>query len=195
MPRLKPLSKQELDARGVDLSFLGKDFHELPNSVPTLAYRPDILKATGALWQAIMGEGAVDRGLKWLVGYLASMSAGCRYCSAHTATGANTTGVSAEKIEAIWEYETSPLYSEAERAALRVAQGAGHVPNAVSDEDFDAMKRYYSAEQIAEIVSVIAIYGFFNRWNDTMATALEQTPRAFAEGHLKGHGWEIGKHE
>lgn len=195
MARLKPLSKQELDAKGIDLSFIGTDFHELPNSVPTLAYRPDILKATGVLWQTIMGEGAVDRGLKWLVGYLASMSAGCRYCSAHTATGANTSGVAPEKVEAIWEYERSPLFSEAERAALRVAQGAGHVPNAVSDEDFDAMKLYYSAEQIVEIVSVIALYGFFNRWNDTMSTMLEQTPRAFAEGHLKGHGWDIGKHE
>lgn len=194
MARLKPLSKAELDAKGIDLSFIGSDFHELPNSIPTLAYRPDILKASGALWQTIMGGGAVDRGLKWLVGYLASMSAGCRYCSAHTATGANTSGVPAEKVEAVWDYERSPLFTDAERAALRVAQGAGHVPNAVTDEDFAALKQHFSSEEIAEIVAVIAIYGFFNRWNDTIGTTLEKTPRAFAESHLKDHGWEIGKH-
>ena len=194
MARLKPLSKEELDAKGIDLSFIGRDFHELPNSVPTLAYRPDILKAVGGLWQAIMGDGAVDRGLKWLVGYLASMSAGCRYCSAHTATGANTTGVTAEKVEAVWNYQRSPLFSDAERAALRVAQGAGVVPNAVTDEDFAELKRHFSNEQIVEIVAVIGIYGFFNRWNDTMGTTLENTPRSFAESHLKDHGWEIGKH-
>lgn len=194
MARLQPLTKEQLDAMGIDLSFVGRDFHELPNSIPTLAYRPDILKAAGALWQTIMAEGAVDRGLKWLVGYLASMSAGCKYCSAHTATGANTSGVPAEKVEAVWEYERSPLFSEAERAALRVAQGAGHVPNAVSDEDFNALKQHFSNEQIVEIVAVIAVYGFFNRWNDTIGTTLEKSPRTFAEGHLKDHGWHIGKH-
>ncbi len=194
MTRLKPLSQEELDAKGVDLSFVGKDFHELPNSIPTLAYRPDILKATGGLWQAVMGDGAVDRGLKWLIGYLSSMSAGCQYCSAHTATGANTAGIPPEKVEAVWEYERHALYSEAERAALRVAQGAGHVPNAVSDEDFNDLAKYYTAEQIVEIVAVIALYGFFNRWNDTMGTTLEQSPRSFAETHLKGHGWNVGKH-
>lgn len=195
MARLKPLSKEELDARGIDLSFIGDDFHELPNSVPTLAYRPDILAASGALWRSIMGEGAIDRGLKWLIGYLASMSAGCRYCSAHTATGASGAGVSAEKVEAVWDYERSPLFSDAERIALKVAQGAGHVPNAVSDEDFEALKRHYTNEQIVEIIAVVAIYGFFNRWNDTIGTTLEKTPRAFAETRLAGHGWEVGKHE
>ncbi len=194
MPRLRPLNETELKDRGVDLSFLGNDFHELPNSVPTLAYRPDILQASGGLWAAVMGPGAVDRGLKWLVGYLASMAAGCRYCSAHTATGANTSGVSPEKVEAVWSYETNPLFSDAERIALKVAQSAGQVPNAVTDADFTELKKYYSSEQIVELVSVIAIYGFFNRFNDTIGTELEKTPRGFAEEHLKDHGWEIGRH-
>lgn len=195
MPRLNPLDEKTLQQRGIDLSFVGKDFHELPNSVPTLAYRPEILKSAGALWQAVMGAGTVDRGLKWLVGYLASMSAGCRYCSAHTATGANTSGVAIEKVEAVWEYEKSPLFTEAERAALRVAQGAGQSPNAVTDEDFACLREYFSEEQIVELISVVAVYGFFNRFNDTMATELEATPRRFAENHLETHGWIIGHHE
>lgn len=194
MPRIKPLTQQELADRNIDLSFVGTDFHELPNSVPTLAYRPEILKAAGGLWAAVMGPGTVDRGLKWLVGYLASMSAGCRYCSAHTATGANTSGVPALKIEAVWEYETNPLFSDAERAALRLAQCAGQVPNAVTDEDFVELSRHFSNEQIVEIISAVAVYGFFNRFNDTIGTELEATPRAFAEDHLGKHGWTIGRH-
>lgn len=195
MPRLQPLTQKELEARGVDLSFVGPDFHELPNSVPTLAHRPEILQAVGGLWKTIMGEGRVERGLKWLVGYLASMSSGCKYCSAHTANGANTAGVPEEKIVAVWEYERSSLFSEAERAALRVAQGAGLVPNAVTDEDFAALGEHFDTEQIVELISVIALYGFFNRWNDTMATQLEASPRQFAEGHLQTHGWQIGHHD
>lgn len=194
MARITPLSKQELMARDVDLSFVGSDFHELPNSIPTLAYRPEIMRAAGGLWGVVMGPGTVDRGLKWLVGYMASMAAGCRYCSAHTATGANGSGVSAEKIEAVWDYERSTLYSDAERTAIDLARLAGQVPNAVSDAEFAALEQHFSTEQIVEIVSVIALYGFFNRFNDTVGTELETTPRGFAETHLGEHGWEIGRH-
>lgn len=195
MARIKPLSAEDLKARNVDLSFIGADFHELPNSVPTLAYKPEILKASGALWAAIMHQGNVDKGLKWMVGYLASMAAGCQYCSAHTATGANSAGVPAAKIEAIWEYETSPLFSDAERAAFRLAQNAGQVPNAVTDADFEELRRHFSDEDLVEIIAVVALYGFFNRFNDTIGTELETTPRRFAEDHLTAHGWHVGRHQ
>ncbi|MBP7337410.1 carboxymuconolactone decarboxylase family protein [Niveispirillum sp.] len=194
MARIPPLTAEEMAARGIDLSFIGSDFHELPNSVPTLAWRPDILQASGALWAAIMLTGTVDAGLKWMAGYMASMAAGCRYCSAHTGTATAGNGVSAEKLAAIWDFERSPLFSDAERAVLRVAVGAGQVPNAVSDADFADLARHFSREQQVEIVSVIALYGFFNRWNDTVGTTLEETPRHFAQTHLSPHGWDIGKH-
>lgn len=194
MARIPPLTAEEMAARGIDLSFIGSDFHELPNSVPTLAWRPDILQASGALWAAIMLTGTVDAGLKWMAGYMASMAAGCRYCSAHTGTATAGNGVSAEKLAAIWDFERSPLFSDAERAVLRVAVGAGQTPNAVSDADFADLARHFNREQQVEIVSVIALYGFFNRWNDTVATTLEETPRHFAQTHLSPHGWDIGKH-
>lgn len=194
MARIPPLTADEMAARGIDLSFIGGDFHELPNSVPTLAWRPDILQASGALWAAIMLTGAVDPGLKWMAGYMASMAAGCRYCSAHTGTATAGNGVPAEKLAAIWSFERSPLFSDAERAVLRVAAGAGQVPNAVSDADFAELARHFSREQQVEIVAVIALYGFFNRWNDTVGTTLEETPRRFAEAHLTPHGWDVGKH-
>lgn len=194
MARIPPLTAAEMAARNIDLSFIGGDFHELPNSVPTLAWRPDILRASGGLWASIMLSGTVDPGLKWMTGYMVSMAAGCRYCSAHTGTATAGNGVPADKLAAIWDFEHSPLFSAAERAALRVAVGAGQVPNAVSDADFADMALHFSREQQVEIVAVIALYGFFNRWNDTVATMLEETPRQFAENHLSPHGWTLGKH-
>lgn len=194
MARIPQLTPAELAARSVDLSFIGDDFHELPNSVPTLAYRPDILLASGALWGSVMRAGTVDPGLKWMVGYMASRAAGCRYCSAHTATGAGAHGVAADKIADIWNYERSPLFSNAERAALTVAVGAGQTPNAVSDGDFLELSRHFNREEQVEIVAVIALYGFFNRWNDTIATTLEATPHRFATTVLASDGWEVGKH-
>ena len=103
-------------------------------------------------------------------------------------------GVSAEKEDALWEYETSPLFSEAERVALRVAQGAAQVPNAVTDDDFNALKRHYTEAQIVDIVAVIALFGFLNRYNDTMATELESSPIEAGRRFLAEKGWTVGKH-
>ena len=94
----------------------------------------------------------------------------------------------------MWNYQTSPLFSAAERAALDVAVAAGCVPNAVTDEMFMELRKHWSDEQVVEIVGVIAMFGFLNRWNDTFATPLEDEPLEFGEKHLAAHGWDAGKH-
>lgn len=193
-PRLRPLTVEEISARGIDVSVFLKDFAELPGSVATLAYRPDILQATMGLWAAVMGPGALPAELKYMAGYLASMSAGCRYCSAHTASNAARGDGSSERIEAIWDYERSPLFNESERAALNFAQLAGQAPSGVTDADMGKLKQYYDEPQIVELLAVVALYGFFNRWNDSLATPLEATPRGFAETYLAPHGWDLGNH-
>lgn len=193
MTRLVPLTIEELAMRGVDISPFLADFTELPGSVATLGYRPDILSATLTLWQAVMGAGTISAELKYLAGYLASMSAGCTYCSAHTASNAAREGSSA-RVDAVWDYERSPLFSESERAALRFAQLAGQSPSAVEDDDVRSLEPHFTREEIVELLSVVSLYGFFNRWNDALTIPLEPTPRGFAEGALAAHGWEIGSH-
>ena len=74
----------------------------------------------------------------------------------------------------------SPLYSAAERAALDLAVAAGAVPNAATDQMFLELRKHWTEEQIVEIVGVIAVFGF-NRWNDTLATPLEDEPIAVGE--------------
>jgi alkylhydroperoxidase family enzyme len=113
---------------------------------------------------------------------------------AHTAGGSLRAGIKDEKLDAIWEYRTSPLYSEKERVALDFALAAAAQPNAVSDELFAQMKQHWSEGAIVEIVAVVALFGFFNRYNDTMATPLEAEPIEVGEKHLASHGWRIGKH-
>jgi hypothetical protein len=43
-------------------------------------------------------------------------------------------------------------------------------------------------------VAVIALFGFLNRFNDTMATELESSPIAAGTRFLAEHGWSVGKH-
>jgi len=113
---------------------------------------------------------------------------------AHTAGGAELFGVAEAKIAAVWEYQTSPLYSDSERVALDVAVAAASVPNAVTEEMFLGLRKFWTEEQIVEIVAVISVFGFLNRWNDTMGTPLEDEPLAAGTKYLAARGWSPGKH-
>lgn len=138
--------------------------------------------------------GTVDAGFRRLLGHLASRTAGCRYCMAHTMLGARNFGIGEEKLAALWDYATDPLYSEAERAALDFARAAAAVPNAVDAPLEARLKQHWSEEQIAEMLAVIALFGFLNRWNDTLGTPLEAPAEAIAQAHLAPHGSSAGKH-
>ncbi|MBB44134.1 MAG: fusion protein [Rhodospirillaceae bacterium] len=168
----------------------------VPNSFYLMGRIPRILKAFSRLAREVIGvPSAVPTDLKRMVAHMASRSAGCQYCMAHTAeSAANVDGVSAKKIEMIYEFERNNLFSEGERAALSLAQSAGQVPNTVTDGDMDRLKLYFSEDQIVEIVSVISLFGWLNRFNDTMATDLEQRPLVFGQKHLSPGGWNPEKH-
>ncbi len=167
----------------------------IPNSMLIMARDPGLFAAFAQLSAAVVARPSrIDPGLKSLIMYIVSRSAGCQYCAAHCANLAVLRGMPAQRVQEAWRYETSPEFNEAERTALRFSQAAADVPNAVSDVHFAALRRYFDENQIIEIVATIAFMAFLNRWNDTLATPLEAVPRDFAEHHLKATGWSIGKH-
>src|SRR5919204_1837428 len=90
----------------------------VPNSLFTMARRPEILRAFSELITQIWRTGTVPVGLKPLVAIVASTAAGCRYCQAHETVDAKMRGVDQAKIAAIWDFARSALFSEAERSAL-----------------------------------------------------------------------------
>jgi uncharacterized peroxidase-related enzyme len=194
MSRIEPLDPDSVPGLREKLKVVESMLGFVPNSTLIMARRPELLAAFQQLAAAALGPGRVDPGLKILVGHVASRAAGCRYCIAHTAHIAERRHVTAEKIEAVWDFERSALFSAAERAALAYAQAAAAVPNAVEDNDYVQLKNHFDEEQIVELLGVIALYGFLNRWNDSLGTPLEAQPRAFAEQHLAARGWSIGKH-
>ena len=195
MNRVTPLSTDELIARAPYLRPMADAGATLPTSFHVMAHRPRVLEQFQGFFGAIMREGDVDPGLKQMVAHVVSRSAGCRYCQAHTGHFAHTlAGVEIAKIEAVWEFERSPLFSEAERAALRLAAAAGLAPNGATDRHFEELREHFSESEIVEIVAVVSMFGFLNRFNDTLANDLEDDAIAFASDHLASAGWEIGKH-
>jgi len=182
-----------------EVAELAKFFNETlgftPNSVLTMQRRPEIAKAFIQLNKAVMkNEGRISSEQKRLIGHVASAAAGCRYCQAHTALAAQRYGASDARLAAIWSFRGSELFSEAEKAAFEFALAASSVPSSVDAAIAERLKRFWTGDEIVEILGVIALFGFLNRWNDSMGTTMEANAVAAGQRHLTGAGWEIGKH-
>ena len=199
MAHMEPLSTEEALANSPALQDeaerLHKQFGFIPNSIRTMARRPKLLDGFLALQRGVMTpDGTVPFELKKLVSHIASKAAGCLYCQAHTTFTSGRSGVAQERLDNLWEYQTSDLFSEAERAALDYAMAAATVPNAVTPELYARLHKHWDEGQIVELLGVVSFFGYLNRWNDSMATALEDPAAHFATDLLGDKGWEAGKH-
>ncbi|MEM1081540.1 MAG: carboxymuconolactone decarboxylase family protein [Pseudomonadota bacterium] len=195
MAFMQPLSEDTTPALSDTFDHFRDILGFVPNSLLTMQRKPEIVRAFGVLTDAVMNPaGSVDPATKRLLAHFASRAAGCQYCEAHSLIAAGISGVPKEKLDAIWEYQTSDLYSEAERAALDYALAAGSVPNAVDQELMQRLRQHWTEEQIVELLAAVCLYGFLNRWNDSMATELEAPPRALGERILSQGGWDGKRH-
>jgi AhpD family alkylhydroperoxidase len=159
-----------------------------------MARHPSLLRGWIAFSTALRQLDGVDPGLKVLMSHLASSANGCRFCEAHTTKTAVGTGVDPEKISHVWEFETDDRFSDAERSALRLARDMGLSPNAVTPAHFDDLRQYFDDDQLVEMIATVCSFGFWNRWNDTVATDLEEPVHRVASALLTGRGWAAGKH-
>ena len=194
MSRLDPLPPEATPELEPLYALVARSMGFVPNSLRVMGRWPELVRAFGGLAATVLAPRRLPAGTKQLVAFVASSAAGCRYCQAHTAHGAARDGVPAEKLEAAFAFETSPLFDAAERAALRLAFDASLAPPQTTEDHFAELRRHYDEETILEIVAVIALFGWLNRWNDALATPLEAAPRAFAERHLAPQGWSPGAH-
>jgi uncharacterized peroxidase-related enzyme len=178
------------------IRFFNETLGFCPNSVKTMYHRPAIAYAFIALNKAVMeNKGRVTSALKRMIGYISSNAAGCRYCQAHTIRAAERYGAETEKMENIWDFKTHPSFTEAERAALEFALLSSTIPNAVDDTIADKLRQHWDEGEIVEILGVIALFGFLNRWNDSMGTEIEQGAIESGDKYLKQAGWTTGKHQ
>ena len=222
MSTLNPLPPESLKSFQFFFDAVKNTMGFVPNSMKTMARVPAILGSFSILsgtiladpdkakpivflkllfkqlgWSAkfMKNDERIPPSLRHMVSYVTSNAAGCQYCQAHTFSNAHQSGLDIEKLKSIWEFETNDSYSDAERAALRFGIAAGSTPNAVTEEHFTDLRKYYNENQIVELGAVVSLFGFLNRWNDTFATQLESEPVAIATQYLQDSGWEIGKHK
>lgn len=68
------------------------------------------------------------------------------------------------------------------------------MPNAVNDEIKQQLYKYWNEGEIVEMLGVISLFGYLNRWNDSMSTTIEEGAIESGEQYLGKHGWNKGKH-
>ncbi|MFT7350477.1 MAG: putative peroxidase-related enzyme [Flavobacterium sp.] len=195
MPLINPLSANHDEETKKLAEFFNETLGFCPNSVLTMQHRPEISKAFINLNKAVMeNQGRVTSALKRMIGWVSSNAAGCRYCQAHTIRAAERYGANQEQLDNIWEYKKHPSFSEAERAALDFALVASQIPNGVDEKIKTELYKYWNEGEIVEMLGVISLFGYLNRWNDSMGTTIEKGAIESATQYLGKHDWEIGKH-
>ena len=214
MSHVQPIDREKLESVEAVLASSEAMMGFVPNSMLTMSHMPQLTMAFSMLAGTVFGADlsalvanyqdkvpqddnageALSPDLIQLIAFSVSTAAGCRYCQAHTSHNAHRFGISEDKLNNILQYESSDLFEPREKALIGLALAAGEVPNASEPAHFEALREHFTERQIVQIVGTISLFGFLNRWNDTMATQLEEIPVGFAEGALKRSGWEVGKH-
>ena len=195
MPLVKPLSPDSNPEVKKLSEFFNETLGFCPNSVLTMQIRPKIASSFINLNIAVMtNHGRVTSALKRMIAWVSSNAAGCRYCQAHSIRAAERYDANQEQLDHIWEYKTHEAFNEAERVALDFALAASQIPNAVNKSLEERLYDHWNEGEIVEILGVISLFGFLNRWNDSMGTTIEEGANETAKKYLAKSGWNKGKH-
>lgn len=196
MPLVTPLLPNHDNETEELATFFNETLGFCPNSVLTMQHRPAISKAFINLNKAVMeNQGRVTSALKRMIAWVSSNATGCRYCQAHAIRAAERYGAEQQQLDNIWEYKTHPAFSDAERAALDFSLAASLVPNGVDEQIKTALYKHWNEGEIVEMLGVISLFGYLNRWNDSMGTTLEEGAIESGNKYLGKADWEIGKHK
>jgi uncharacterized peroxidase-related enzyme len=196
MAVVEPLPEEHIEPDLLEqIQFFKGPLGVIPNSVRTMARKPHLARAFTELNKAVMTcEGQVTPEFKRLIGYVTSFVAGCRYCQAHTILASERFGSTEERLNSVFDYQNSEHFTDREKAALDFAFAASEVPNGVTEAHAKNLRKFWTDDDIVEIMGVIALFGYLNRWNDSMGSTLEDLAIQAGETYLQNSGWSVGKH-
>jgi uncharacterized peroxidase-related enzyme len=143
-----------------------RDTGKVPEWVRVMAHRPEILKEFTELFKAIMGPGEIELYLKWKIAYAVSQALKCQFCVDVTTKMLKKLGATEEMLA---EIESSKDLSEEEREILDLARDITDNAHLDQPEIFKKLKSKLSEPQIIEVISVVGLFNYINRFNNTLA--------------------------
>lgn len=175
--RIEPLNEHAPEAKDPLLEELVSFAGYRPNALLTMARKPGVVPALlKLLGVTLRGDGLLTEQLRFLIAAETARGAQCRYTATHLVHAAHHLGVSWEKLAALPSYLDAPQYTDRERKALAIATAGGTLPMREPAFAMEQAKSAFTDEEIIEIVSCVAMVGWFNRWNGLMGSELEAVP-------------------
>jgi len=136
---------------------------KVPQWAKVMAHRPEILKEFVELFKAIMGQGEIEPLLKWKIALIVSQTLKCPFCVDVSENMLKKLGADEETLKKIKELSTK------EKEILELVKDVtldGHLDQ---PELFDTLKEKFNEAQIIEIISVMGLFNYINRFNNTLA--------------------------
>ncbi len=136
---------------------------QVPKWMRVMANCDDILLGFFTLFKATMDNAPVNKVLKWKIAYQVSEMNKCEFCVSVSASQLKTFGLKDEEIKNLQNALT-----EEEKIAFEYAQASTQHAYNIDPKIFAKMKEHFSDEEIVEITSVIGLFNFINRFNDSL---------------------------
>ncbi|MBN2892312.1 MAG: carboxymuconolactone decarboxylase family protein [Bacteroidales bacterium] len=139
-----------------------KETGRVPEWVKVMAHRPEILKEFTELFKTLMGGGKIESFLKWKIALVVSQTLKCPFCVDVTEKMLNKLGASEETIKKIKEL------TDEEKEILELVKDVTLDGYLDRPELFEKLKEKFNEAQIVEIISVMGLFNYINRFNNTL---------------------------
>jgi AhpD family alkylhydroperoxidase len=116
----------------------------------------------------VVTESTLPAATQELVKIRASQINGCAYCTDMHTKDAEHAGETSLRLNLVAVWREAKVFTEAERAALELAEQGTRIADAaggVTDEAWANAAKHYDEEQLAALVSLIALINAYNRMN------------------------------
>lgn len=178
LARVSLISDEQLTwARGLSVGrqlerTLGsEDPFGLVNSQRAMNLVPDIAAAWRAFTASTGIAAAVSQEIKLQVSFAVSMANGCRYCTLHQVQGLRRLGVSPGKLLEMQKGDSA--LTRRELTAVVFARKLTRTPAAITDGDYDTLRREFGEGGAVEVILQTCHFAFMNRFTDNLGLPSE----------------------
>ena len=180
MPRISRLQRSEVRPASVEIyDRTLRDRGNVPNMFRTMAHRPEIFETIIAHMDAVLNTGTLSKALKELVIVRTSQCNRTPYCLASHTAICKRLGWTDAQLEALKDAGNAHTFTDAEKAAIHLAETMTLYPHGYTEEDFQRLRSFYSEGEVVELMAAIGLFNYFNRFNDLLE--MEPTQPASAE--------------
>jgi alkylhydroperoxidase family enzyme len=160
--RLQPIENPKGLMNKVAYWLSRRQFGKVPSVIQVIYARSSPLAMLGYRIQRYTEKGVkLEPSLRLLIQTAVAEVNGCGFCVDIGRAIAIDKNLGMEKFDALPDWDTSPLFSDRERAAIAYAREAG-ADCRVSDATFEQLRTHFDERGIIDVTSIVAVERFYN---------------------------------